>query len=214
MDAVDTFTIDRNGRTYEVAVHVDESPSNPRVEYDHSATQFYITSYGYSRWDEWHDELDGAAGNALRHFVTEYRNAGNPDWREKVARAFHLWTVITQSPVVLVTGSDYGYSQGDWHYWCWFALVDTAVLKNEGYGIDAAELARIEADEYAAYAYGDVFGVVVSLGGSEIDDGALWGIVDRKGDYTRSVAAEIVDDHESWLVREANRVGAGFVGVL
>ncbi len=227
------FTIEQDGRDYEVRVDLDEHPSNPRTEYDHSATQFYVV--GGSRSKVYHDELDGAAGNALRHFIDQYRYTET----DQIERAFHLWTIITGSPVRLVTGSDQGYSQGDWHDW--FALVDTEVMAREGYGSTPEDVAKIEADEYSAYAYGDVY--IVTVTGEDGDDASLGGVVDRKHyadgimhdgtkSYVRETAEELVDEVQhaeratieaeataEWLTaermfREANRAGAGFIGVI
>lgn len=211
MIEVNSFQIERNGHTYDVSVVVDENPLNPRKEYDHCATEMYVTQYTYSRWDVYVNELDSDAGAALKNFIDDRRQAGSPEWRDEVARAFHIWTVITGSPVVLFMGDDHGYLQGYWHYW--FMLVDTDIVREEySDGTDAETIAKIEADEYAAYAYGDVFGVIASLNGREID--SLWGIVDRKGDYVSEVAEDMVDQHEKWLQREAAKAGAGFIGVI
>ena len=228
MTEVDRFTIDRDGRKYDVSVMVDDAPMNPRENYDHSATQFYVTQYTYSRWDTYVDELDGDAGDALKHFFDRY---GFDVWGkrgDKLKRAFHLWTVITGSPVVLVAGEIRGYVQGQWAYW--YALVDTDVMKREGYGGTPQKVAEAEAEDYAAFAYGDVYGVMVES--EDGDQQSLWGIVDRdhydggikpngERSYVREVAEELVDELESvWQEREdarrvaANRVGAGFVGVI
>lgn len=212
MTEVDSFTIARDGRDYRVSVRHDEDAQNPRDDYDHPATQFFVTSYTYSRWDTYVDELSGDAGDALRHFLIPSQYSDDRRSAEDVERRFKKWRAITGSPAVLVTGSDHGYVQGAEHDW--YALVDTDVLTRDGYGCTPEHVAKIEADEYAAYAYGDVFGVVVTLSGTEIDDGALWGIVDRHGDYVREVATELIDSHEKFLVDQANRAGAGFVGVL
>lgn len=215
MTIADTFKIDRDGRTYDVKVYQDDDPINPRKEYDHPATQFYITGY---RGDVYADELDGAAGDALAHFLDKY---GRSEF-DQIERAFHLWTVITGSPVKLFTGQSIGYSQSDWHDW--YALVDTDVMERDGYGATPAELARMEAGEYAAYAYGDVYGVQAfhtDPTGREWESDTLWGVVDRSGDYVREVAGEQadklaaeIDAHNAELARQANMVGAGFVGVL
>lgn len=200
-DAIDTFTMERNGRTYDVAVYHDDTAFNPRDDYDHDATLFYAR-IGRNVVA---DELDGsAAGAALHHFIEEYGADVAP-------RYYGKWRAIAGSPAVLVTGTETGYCQGD--YLEWFALVDTAVLKRDNYAGTAQEVAAAEADELAAYVFGDVFGVVVSLSGRELEDGALWGIVDRKGDYVRSVAADIADGEEAWLARESQKAGAGFIGV-
>lgn len=211
MIEVETHRIERDGRTYTARVVVDEDPSNPRKEFDHPATELLVRQYTYSRWDTYVDELDSDAGDALKHFLNLYGKD------EKVERAFHLWTVITGSPVKLFTGQSLGYSQSDWHDW--YALVDTDVMQREGYVATAQEVAEAEAEEYAAYAYGDVFGVIVT--GEDDDEESLWGVVDRKGDYVREVIAELVDavrdmEHDAFerLTDQANRVGAGFVGVI
>lgn len=204
MTEVDKFTIDRNGREYVAHVHVDESPQNPREDYAHSATQFYVAQPGWRIVDV--DELDGDAGNALHHFIEKYGSQESDD----IERAFSKWRAITASSVVLITGGDNGYVQGAYHVW--FALVDTDVLQRDGYGATAAEVAKAEADEYAAYAFGDVYGVVVTLNDNEID--ALWGIIDRQGSYVREVADNMVTMHEEWLQSQASFAGAGFIGVI
>ncbi|MBO0676821.1 hypothetical protein JRC04_05030 [Mycolicibacterium sp. S2-37] len=249
MDNVDSFTITRDGRNYEVVVMVDPEPLNPRENYDHSATQFLVMQYTYSRWDTYVDELDGLvttpsgtqapnyAGAALKHFIDRYRDAGASNWGHQIVRAFHLWTVITGSPVRLVTGESRGYSQSDWHFW--FALVDTSGSEFDpavhSTPTDPAKLAHDEAEEYAAYAFGDVFGVRVT--GEDGDDTSVWGVVDRgntRGErtYVREVAEDLVGEvahveaeraaeaereareRAEELQAEASLVGAGYVGVI
>lgn len=205
MTEVNSFIIGRDTREYRVSVHHDDDAQNPRDNYDHPATQFFVTA---GLHDDYVDELSGDAGSALAVLIDRCGRSNSDD----VERRFKKWRAITGSPVVLVTGSNHGYVQGAYHDW--YALVDTDVLTRDGYGCTPEHVAKIEADEYAAYAYGDVFGVVVTLSGNEIDDGALWGIVDRHGDYVREVATELIDSHEKFLIDQAQLAGAGFVGVL
>lgn len=225
----ETIKIQRGERTYEVYVDRDPSPMNPRTEYDHDATEFFIIAEE-DRGNVVVDELTGEAGAALQRFIDTYASTSWQTRNDKIARAFHLWTVLAGSPKVLVSGREVGYSQGD--YRSWWALVDTAVMARDGYSQTPEEIAKTEADDYAAYAFGDVYGVELYLDDVELEDFKSWNLFDRSGEFVKQTANDLVHDYEAWLAdlavmeaqqaethaaelaRLANTAGAGFVTVI
>jgi hypothetical protein len=202
---MDTDTREHKGFTFTVETWLDEDAESPR-DWD-NLVYFYVTSSSYGRTNVDLDELtddiaDPSVGEALHHFLEIY------DDDAKIYRAFELWQALNpaeRNAWRLFDGSGHGYVQGAYHeYW---ALVNT---RDPWLEVHAAQIVRQEHEVYSTWRYGGVQGVTVSLNGEFVDSCA--GFYDNEG--IENFVTEAVESHAESLLTEANRAGAGFVGVI
>lgn len=191
----ETIEIVRDDFVYKVRIEQDQDAENPRDWY--TLAEFVIIGYGGIL----SSDVSGKAGEALDHFIEQY---GYTD-SDRIIRAFNKWRVISGDKTHLFIGSGHGYSQGDWREY--YALVS-----GDEYDRDYAEsLADDEWNNYITWAFGDVEMYIL-----EGPDGEMIG--NCSGHYDRESMKKCylpeIDHHANDRKREANLVGAGFVGII
>jgi hypothetical protein len=222
----ETETITVNGREYSVEISHDTYAGNPFQEFD-MATSLVLNG-GRDYIDAEYGDLSVVTLAAIKE---GYSNAAIARWlRLKGATGIHLVyrggnDEIVSQPVEGQTLETERYAQGMWvrpgaiYRTEGFAFLApgkaAAEFTDLGYPDKSADLVAGETKQYAAWAAGEVFGYsITDENGEEVESCSGYYGWDHDESGLMEQAKDAIEGHESALFGQANRVGAGFVGVI
>ena len=198
MEPYRTETIDTAAGIYTIELHQDVDPALHPLEDDCEVFAALIEYSGYGgRWDKSTDTLDsaGRSGEVLRQLLSEYNE-------DDAARRYVKWATLTGSPWVLAMT---GRSTVNREYYRMALLADSRELPQVN---DAIK--HVMAD-YFTYANGEVCGFVVKGPAGDVLE-SVWGYY--SDEQALDEARDTIDVDVETRLERANRVGAGFVGIL
>ena len=201
MNAIDTQDINTTVGTYRIKTYYDENSFNPLTDYDHEGMELYIYRRG-QRWGvEYEDWGSTEAGKAMGQLI--YRHGGYDG--HDVVRRMNVYKAITGQNFTFKHGSVQRFNDV-WHY---FAIVA------EGSDFTYPEKA-IDAviNEYADWAIGSVYGVVVEGPDGEVVD-SCWGFIGEESlDDALDKAKAYIENDVLDRLEQVNKGTAGFVGII
>ncbi|ASR77193.1 hypothetical protein KIV66_gp86 [Mycobacterium phage MyraDee] len=201
MTSFETNTIETPAGEYTLNLHYDDTGGigNPLEEFDHEGMGFAL--YEGGRYQSM-NTLDGPAGDVVQTWLDH----GYDD--EDIERRFALWQAITGDRSVLVT-TEISSDRSTWY----------RALAVVGYDDRFPEWDRKAAllstlREFESWARGEVYGYTVQGPDGEHVD-SCWGFI---GDDSQDYMIEQARDHIDWDAKErlkqANRVGSGFISII
>ena len=206
---LDRETIDTDAGQYTVIWYYDDGADQP---YDEG---FVLAVDGYARYgyDSRIDVKHGDAGDFVWDVLRTHGKYHEDSWDRELCSGAALVRYLTLKGHKGVTLVDRDY----------YPEEPSTNRRERVYGVawapddatDPAEYVKIRLQEWRAWAKGECFGwVLQDPTGQEID--SCWGYYDTDGErkYTLSVATDSAKSDAEDRITQANRVGAGIIGLI